>query len=280
MIETLEPRAMMSAAPGVAPLTSVHRPHTTGYLFAFYGSALGGPVGVGFGNQWLRNLANDAGTATGSQVNILPEETGGPTALADLLKDLDTNHDHIISPKEIRAATVRVLGYSLGGIVATNFTRSLDAAGQRVDGYRLDAAIPVETLVTIDPVNYPITFPPLQHTDGPESNVRNFYNYYETGKSGGKSTLALYNHATGKSEGSVAYNDTTIPVLGPLHGGSLDSSALVSTQIDVGSGVFADEAVDHSTFEGSATDGVLLGKNVDHTTMPFYAYPAALRDLL
>jgi hypothetical protein len=256
------------------------RSHTSGFLFAFYGYAGGGPAGLGFGNEWLRNLANDAGVATHSKVEILPEETGGPTALADLFKALDTNHNKTIQPSEIRAATVRVVGYSLGGIEAANFTRSLDAVGKRVQGYKLDAAIPIETLVTIDPVNYPINFDPLKHTDGPASNVRNFYNYYESGKSNGKSTLALFNYASGKSAGSASYNESSFPIVGYLHGDSLDSSALATTQIDVNSGTFANTPIRHALGEGSDIDGQVIGKNVDHTTMPFYAYPMALPDLL
>jgi hypothetical protein len=208
---------------------------------------------------------------------MFAEESGPANAETWLLSQLDTRHDHIITAAEIKNVRLRVVGYSLGGIVAANLTRDLDQAGQTVDGYKLDAAVPVQELVTLDPVNYPINFPPLVNTAGPESNVAAFYNYYETGSTNGVSELNLFDSSTGASLGGYSQDDTPLPIIGYLSGDPLDSSAKKTTQIQVNAGKYAGHPVEHLLQDG--VNGELKGKQTDHGTLPFYAYPYALAAL-
>src|SRR5439155_812336 len=115
-----------------------------------------------------------AGSQTGSVVRKY-QENQGSTALANFFSTVDVNHDKVISADESAHVNVRVVGYSFGAIQGVNFTRALADAGGLVGGYRLEAAVPVQSLVTIDPVNYT----PLKHTDGVLSNVQRFTNFYE-----------------------------------------------------------------------------------------------------
>lgn len=249
----------------------------TRYIIGFWGYAFGGTPGTGFGNQWTTNLVNAAGAAGAGTARMFAEESGPANAESYFLNAIDLRHDHIITEADVKAMRLRVVGYSLGGVVAANFTRDLDQAGSTVDGYKLDVAIPIQQLVTLDPVNYPINFPPLVNTPGPESNVDAFYNFYETGASNGVSTINLFDDSTGASEGSYSEPDTPLPVIGYLHGGSLDSSALSTVQINVDSGKYAHHPVQHLLQDG--VDGELKGIQTDHGTLPFYAYPDALADL-
>jgi hypothetical protein len=283
-MESLERRSLFSASlltSGVATAAAVHpqvKTTVTRYIIGFWGYAFGGTPGTGFGNQWTTNLVNAAGAAGAGTAKLFAEESGPTNAESYLLKAIDTNHDGIIEASEVKAMRLRVVGYSLGGIVATNFTRDLDEAGKKVDGYKLDVAIPIQELVTLDPVNYPISVPPLVHTDGPESNVDAFYSYYESGATDGVSTINLFNASTGASEGTYSANDTPLPIIGYLHGGVLDSSAVYTAQTNVSSGKYANHPVEMALQDG--VNGELRGKQTDHGTLPFYAYEYALADLL
>jgi hypothetical protein len=278
--ESLEKRSLFSASVAT-PAVAVHpdtTPTVTRYIIGFWGYAFGGTPGTGFGNQWTTNLVDTAGSEGAGTAKMFAEESGPANAESYLLKAIDTNHDGIIEASEVHAMRLRVVGYSLGGTVAVNFTRDLDEAGSKVDGYKLDVAIPVQELVTLDPVNYPITYPPLVHTDGPESNVDAFFNYYEDGSSDGVSTINLFDASSGASEGSYSEDDTALPVIGYLHGDSLDSDAVSTAQYDVDSAKYAHHPVTHLLQDG--VDGELKGIQTDHGTLPFYAYPDALADLI
>jgi hypothetical protein len=288
-IESLEPRRLLSASVSAAdsalsrvhPDASIHpqAAHTVSrFVIGFWGYAFGGTPGTGFGNQWTTNLANAAGAGGGGTAKMFAEEDGPANAESYFLNAIDARHDHIITAADVKNIRLRVIGYSLGGAVAANFTRDLDEAGKTVDGYHLDVAIPVIDLVTLDPVSYPFNFAPLVNTHGPESNVQNFYSYYETGASNGVSTLNLFDDGTNHSEGTYSANDTALPVIGYLHGDSLGSSAGKTSQINVDSGKYAHHPVQHLLMDG--IDGELKGIQTDHGTLPFYAYPLALADLL
>jgi hypothetical protein len=280
-IESLESRSLFSAGALITAAPSTIHPQAkttiTRYIIGFWGYAFGGTPGTGFGNQWETNLVDAAGAAGAGTAKMFAEESGPANAESYLLKAIDTNHDHIIEASEVHAMRLRVVGYSLGGAVAANFTRDLDDASTKVDGFKLDVAIPVQDLVTLDPVSYPINYPPLVETDGPESNVDAFYSYYEGGASAGVSTLNLFNASTGDSEGSYSEDDTSLPIIGYLHGDLLDSSALTTAQYQVDAGKFASHKVEHLLQSG--VNGELSGKQTDHGTLPFYAYPYALSNL-
>jgi hypothetical protein len=270
-IEALEPRRLLSAwggLPNSAPSRTSPAAHTVqrhrraaapkSYLISFYG--LGGG---GFGNDQLSKLATAAGKADGASVRKY-QQTDGTTALQNLLHAMDTNHDHTISTAEINNASVRVVGYSFGAIQAANFTRSLDSTGT-IAGCTLAAPIPIQTLVTIDPVNYT----PLKHTDGVLGNVRNFVNYYELNPSA--ATLQLASKKGGKPAGTATFSDTINPI-----GGTLTTFAVASQQTLV-SGTWANRSVTRPF--NSKSNGTLTGSGVNHTTMPWYLYDDVLTNL-
>ena len=60
IIEILECRRLLSA--------SVHR-----YVIGFYGYAFGGTPGTGFGNEWTRNLVDDAASKGGGTARLFAE---------------------------------------------------------------------------------------------------------------------------------------------------------------------------------------------------------------
>jgi hypothetical protein len=272
-LERLEPRRLLTAWGGGAsvsapsePAPAVHvvqraRRDTApkNYLISFYG--LGG---VGFGNDQLSKLASAAGNKGGATVRKY-QQTDGDTALKNLLRAIDTNHDHTISVAEINKASIRVVGYSFGAIQAVNFTRSLATAGT-LEGCTLTAPIPIQTLVTIDPVNYT----PLKHTDGVLGNVQNFMSYYEL--NAGASSIALTSKKSGKPTGSVTFSDTVNPI-----GGTLTSFAVSSQQMLVDYGDWANRSVTRSF--NSKSNGTLTGAGVNHSTMPWYLYNDVVSDL-
>ena len=272
-VEPLEPRCLLSSWGGLgasapsdaAPAVHVVRRNRRAaapksYLISFYG--LGGG---GFGNDQLSKLATAAGKASGATVRKY-QQTDGDTALKSLLQSIDTNHDHTISTAEINNASVRVVGYSFGAIQAVNFTRSLSITGAVVAGCTLAAPIPIQSLVTIDPVNYT----PLKHTDGVLGNVRNYFNYYELNP--GASTIQLTSKKTGKPAGTATFSDTVNPI-----GSTLTSFAVSSQQMLVDYGLWASRSVTRAY--NSKTNGTLSGSGVNHSTMPWYLYDDVMTDL-
>jgi hypothetical protein len=266
-MEPLESRTLPSTGSlhaKVAPL-SHHAWHTAvqhrSYVIAFYG--LGG---TGFDNQWLGIIADTAGKNTGSTVSKYQEDEGNQ-ALVDFFSSVDTDGNHVLSSAEIDAATVRLVGFSFGAIQASEFSRALTHTNKPILGYRLSRAIPVRTLVTIDPVNST----PFKHTNGPVSNVQSYFNFYEVNP--GKGTVQLLNRNTRQSTGStVNLGDSLNPVGQPLA-----SSARSSSQVFVDFGQFQNRRV--TQYFNKRFYGTMLGQTVNHTTMPWYLFGDAVADL-
>jgi len=249
-MEPLEQRSLLAATP------------TAGnYVISFHG--LGG--GGGFGNDWLDNIANDAGKATNSDVRKYDETEGGQ-ALKDLLHSIDRNHDKVIQPREVKTLNIRVLGYSFGGIQAANFAGYLNRVGSTMKGYKLDAGVPVRTLVALDPVNSS----PLKHTEGVPSNVARFRSYYQ--RKGGDTKVSLYMH----SFPHIKITSISVPDPTDIIGDKLTSSARSTKQTRVDTDM-AEVSVKHKV--QSQLDGKLKGKDVNHGTLPFFAYDFAIADL-
>ena len=238
------------------PLVRHRTARSANFVVAFYG--LGGG---GFGNEWLRATADAVGQQTGSVVRKY-QETQGSRALVDLFRSLDTNSDRVISTGELATVHIRVLGFSFGAVQGADFTRSLTQTRRPILGYRLAAAVPVDVLVTIDPVN--VT--PLKHTDGPVSNVRSFVNYYEFNPN--EATMRLTDRA-GRPAGTITFSDVINPVGGPL-----PSSARRTRQTLVDYGAWASRSVTH--YLNRRYYGTMNGADVNHVTMPWYLYSDVL----
>jgi hypothetical protein len=270
MLETLESRILMSGATTAAglksdaPAATVIHAHaasasTRNYVVGFFGFG-----GTSFGNSWLQAAVTAVGGAEGATTRLY-EEDAAPTAVTDLFKFIDRNGDHILSAAEIDNVSVDAIGYSFGGIAASEFSRALTATGKHgLYGYRLAAAVPVDMLETIDPVNNQ----PGHHTDGPLSNVQNFVSYYQ--QNAGSSSIALTLRGKHRSAGNATFGANAT-------GSALASAAQQTSQTLVDNGgalshVVVTQAYSHLTY------GSLAGSGVNHMTMPWYLYQRVLSD--
>lgn len=245
MIEPLEQRALLAG----------------NYIVSFYG--LGG--GGSFGSDWMDKAVDTAAAETGSTVRRYNEDQGG-AALKDFFRAVDRNHNKRIDKREVASVSLRVIGYSLGGVSAANFARYLLKLGQTIKGYLINAGTPVRALVALDPVNDV----PGKQTEGVPNNVQYFTNYYQ--QKGGDTTIDLYTRPLGIKVDSITVED-------PLNikGDTLNTNARRSSQVRVDVGDLADETVKHKVRDN--LDGKLKGRNVNHGTLPFFAYDFAVRDL-
>ncbi|MBC8107986.1 MAG: hypothetical protein H7Z14_15465 [Anaerolineae bacterium] len=246
-IEQLEQRTLLAANPN--------------YIISFYG--LGGAGD--FGADWLDKTVDDAGAATNSVVRKYNEDAGG-RALKDFLRSADRNRNMRIDKAEVATLNVRVIGYSFGGVQAANFARYLAKLGQTVKGYLIGQATPIRALVTLDPVDEP----PLKHTAGIPGNVYNYSNYYQ--QKGGDTTIDLYTDPFDIKVDSITVDDPA-----NIKGEPLPTTARKSNQVRVDV-VYADETVKHEVRDN--LNGKLTGRNVNHGTLPFFAYDLAVEDLI
>jgi hypothetical protein len=220
------------------------------YVVGFYG--LGG---ASFGNAWLAQTVTDVGGAEDATTRLYQQDQG-QAAVTDYFAFVDVNGDHVLTADEINNVTVDVIGYSFGGVQASEFTRALTATGRRgLYGYRLGDTMPVHMLVTID---------------GPLRNVAYFYSYYQTNP--GSSTITLTPRGRAKAATTYTFDGSNNPVGGPL-----PSIARHGAQIQVDgdgpfSGVTITQAYSHYDY------GTLQGADVNHMTMPWFLYQTILQD--
>ncbi len=170
----LSPRALGSqstTAKLVASNSSPPPPAVT-YKLGFYGA---GSLS-GYGNLWFREMALNAG------VGHLYEHNVGLTARKEFLEAIDTNGNRVITEAEVSNLTLKVCGYSWGGISAIGFAQEFSSAPKTivVGGsphnpieYRLEVKIPVQILLTIDPVEW------LNPAGTVPDTVQSFKNYYQ-----------------------------------------------------------------------------------------------------
>jgi hypothetical protein len=234
----------------------------TRFLASFYG--LGGAGG--FHQDWLEKIARKAGSKTKSAVHFYDHDEV-QEALTDLFSKVDINDDHVISKSELKKVQVRAVGYSLGGIAATNFTRELNRAGDEVAGYRLEQAIKVKRLVTIDPVNHAS---PLPHTDGPLRNVDKFINYYQ--QRGGETKIDVLERRTKIKLTSITVEDPFDFVGGPL-----ESQAKKTKQRRVDTGSWGKKKITQDLESGVL--GRMRGRDVNHGTITWFVYKDAVKQL-
>ncbi len=278
MIEKLEERRVMSAALNpalVSPMlvkfaeqaqakavTVDAKPPKAGrFVLSFYG--LGG-AGSSFGQDYLENVADKTGDAKRATVRKYNEDEGN-TALSELLTSLDTSGDHIISKTEANKASIRLVGYSFGGVAAINFARDLNKAGQTLQGFQLQSAIKVRSLVALDPVNHN-----GRHTNGVSANVNRFYNYYQL--HGGDTTVEVYIKVLGKK---IHIRDITVNDPSDIKGDVITSQAKHNSQIRVDT-KWANKSATHSIAGAKAQ---IKGKNVNHGTLPFFVQDDAVSKL-
>jgi len=141
------------------------------YKLGFYGAG----STTGFGNLWFKQFANDAG------VTKLYVHNDGNNAMWDFLKAIDKNNNKVITQEEVSNLTLKVCGYSWGGISAIGFTQKIASPGKiQVGGtphqpieYTLEVGISVNVLVTVDPVEW------LNPAGTVQNNVKKYQNWYQ-----------------------------------------------------------------------------------------------------
>lgn len=228
----------------------------TSWLVGFYGAG----STSGFGNSHFE------AAAVGKGVNHLYSHNSSISAINDLFTAIDCNNDRQITENEIAGLTVKICGYSWGGVGAIGMSQTLSSPGPIVVGgspshpitWNLHVPIPIKTVFVFDPV--PILNPPGQVPD----TVENFYNYYQD--KGGDSIF----RATGN------YPDELI--------GSPLSRLLKGTSVSVAPGV-TDEQVNVTNdpsisrtgtpFLGSGNNNQysLSGPDTNHDGVPWLVTP-------
>jgi hypothetical protein len=291
LVDPSTPNAI--AAPAVTPAAP------TKVLVSFYGAGQI-PFG-GFGNIHLAAISEAAGGTLNSTTAV--NQTTGATygvpyldwqmgfALNDLLANLDSNSDKIITPAEIAAKNISVLGYSWGAVEAANFTRLLSAPNPHlqgfrtntgtpkyphmttVGGYNLEAAVPITDLITIDPVLHAVggLSGVIKWTDGPLGNVQNFINYYES--RGGTATTTQFADANGQVNLGPDTNYTIGNFFSAgIHGDLLGSHAQNTTQTNVNTAYANLNVYIYYKQDGTGTPiyGRFKGSQVQHDIMPFF----------
>jgi len=250
------------------------------------------------GNFWLDEIAIEEGNSTKPAGDNSPYKASYTSlsqlqASRDLLSLIDTNGDHVILAAEVALVRVEMVGYSLGCLTAINLARSLSLSTDMSENYKLDVAVPISRLVTIDPVKKVLPgigiAQPIVFQRGPvPSTVSQYKNYFQT--KGGGTTFNLY--LAGSSQGGAAFNnnlkvgtDTYDPPFGGLTGtANIPSNAGTTTGVVVTLlGQQYAKNVDYQTnFLAGAThyDADLKANNVQHDTIPWFVRGDVLTDLV
>jgi hypothetical protein len=153
------------------------------YIVSFYG--LAGPNT--FGDEWLNKLLDrvrdDEGYAEADLIRKTHQDRR-PAQVTFFEKiNADPEKGKVISAAEAESADVRVVGYSLGGPQAINFAYDVRQPSNDIADYKIEAAVPIEALVVLDPVepvrigNFRTTINRAKGAVPP--NVKKFRNYYQ-----------------------------------------------------------------------------------------------------
>jgi hypothetical protein len=176
-----------------------------------------------------------------------------------------------------------------------NISRKLNGKFDPNHQYKIDVAIPVDKLITIDPVKtilpgtgFPQPVVVLNGITNVQNNVSQFKNYYQ--RKGGSTAMPVYYHNTLNSVFPVLiFNEPYNPAFGGLVGSDAISSAAPKTSVNVTTsraGVYATNVdyvlqEDLASLYGDVThyDGGIKGSGVQHDTIVWYVLQDALNDL-
>lgn len=143
-------------------------------IIGFWGAGPKPPGRTTLGNIAMERLAVNLGLNPKKDM-FVPTPAAEGRAKRKLFKILDTDNNKILSHNELRFQRIRLFGYSMGGMAALSMANDISQPGGEVGGYMLDEPIPIETLVTIDPVR-----PLGGNMPSVPGNVVNFQNYYQS----------------------------------------------------------------------------------------------------
>jgi hypothetical protein len=249
-------------------------------LVAFYGAG----STTAFGNTKFAYIVRRLGGT--QRPDALPyRDFQDEQALKDTLALLDANGDHIVTQAEIDVVNVEVLGYSWGALAAANLTRDLSHANPHaggllegngnfnityIGGWDLQAPVPIKILVTIDPVLHAFAGLSglIRSTQGPESNVLTFKNYYQ--QRGGGTSFDYYSQPP-----FFIYQGTEPIPFGFsafIGGDALNSQASHTDQIRVDT--FWANNQRYNLYKAGPDEeplyALMKGSQVQHDTMPLY----------
>lgn len=219
------------------------------------------------GNSWFNSIMASAGIPLGWRF----VHNDGQNALHKLLKEIDKNGNRTITSVEATAVTIKVCGYSWGGISAVGLAQKLSQAGQIDVGgspgqpitYTLQVPIRLQVLLTIDPVS--ILNPP----GNVPSTVDNFSNFYQ--RRGGDAIFR-------KPDGTIAIDDFGSVLSRTLKGVSITSQATSTTQTEVNqiSPPTIRKGIPFSTGAWAGIELWLHSNEVNHDVMPWFTTTEAI----
>ncbi len=193
---------------------------------------------------------------------------------------------------------LRAAGWSFGGVQAANFSWHIGRKGVRPKGtFKLDEAIEVQRLVTLDPVEIvvPILFIPVKVQRGSVlTNVGRFVNLYERTLATSKFERLDPNDPTNilQTEQQFLGGDN---VLGGTLRTELEGDAVDQEEVNVRRADAPQERDRRFAYDPNRENAIppdpdplvnvgdprwrLFGKSVNHNTLPWYAYARAIDEL-
>jgi len=243
------------------------------YKVGFWGAGAIEPPGEhAAGNTWFGEIMEAAKVPKKHRYN----HAVVMQAVWDLFKFLDVNNDFIITQSEIDGLVLTACGFSKGGPAALEFTQHISQPGlitvkpalghNPAVVYNLQAPIPVEMLLTIDPV--PIGDEPLGNIP---STVSNFANRYQ--RKGGKSTFRLIDGTFYKYWGAT---------LSELFKGVPLTAASTSTNMDQQPMPINEMPLSIQVgfpFLNTTPELLLRNNELSHGSMPWFVMPWAIASL-
>ena len=220
-----------------------------------------------FGNLVMDRIGINVGATMYSQ-------RGSRDAVADLLPQIDTDGDRKITRSEACAHTIKVFGYSYGGIAAIGFAQHISRHGffetggspKSPIGYELEAGIKIDLVFTIDPVELG------NPAGGVPGNVASFVNYYQ--RRGGNAVFRNLN-------GSVyddAFGTPASRVLKGSHISPVNSRSAVQTQVETqqATASISGALLDLLNYQGQL---MLKATEVNHDVMPLFVESTVTQSL-
>lgn len=263
------------------------------YFVYFYGY-----MGPGkYGDEWLDKLGDDMESRGYVTLGTDQRGRGGfrhsdVQGIRSLLDRLNADGNRAISAAEAESSDIRIAGWSFGGTQAANLAYDLRRVGAWLGRYRLDGAVAVQRLVTLDPVK---VFPLKAIRGSVGDNVRTFVNLYQQG-------LKVSNFKRLDAQDKIVehYNQRYIGdmfIRGDTIATTLGSPRAIQIQVDTQQGdqpQYRDRARDaYEPTRDNAGDkdplfnGLpdeprwrLFGSRVNHNTLPWHAYERAKNELL
>ena len=257
------------------------------YFVYFYGFT--GPGN--FGDDWLDKIG-EVQQSCGYELlgNLMSggfaEDSGEalPILMGALNADAADGRK-FISRAEAESADIAVAGWSFGGTQAVNYVYDLSRAGDRVGEHRLEAAVQVRRLITLDPVTV-APFKVLRPFARVKDNVNTFRNFYQERKG-----ISQFRNVDAQGNPGATRRSQAFRLDRSIAGRDIptDLTSPRAVQIRIDTDNAADEERRDRIGALGAGDPLLVagetgwrmfGRWANHNTVPWYAYRRVLDELL